>query len=191
MNDSSTGGFLTPGSTPAPVEGMDLDAVLQQMIVGLTGIAGNLVRPRWQPVVPKQPEASVNWCAVGIVDIVPDNSPFVQHQADGSDQMRRDEIVAVLVSFYGPAAMSLAAQFRDGLYIAQNTEFLTAHGLGLIETSAITALPDLVNQVWIRRYDLRVRMYRVIRRSYPVLNLLHGSISGFNDTDGVTFTAGV
>ncbi|MDE1905295.1 MAG: hypothetical protein KGH75_02435 [Rhodospirillales bacterium] len=192
-NDSSTGGFLPPAGSPAPVEDLALDAVVQQLVVGITGLPGNLVRPRWQPTVPKQPEASTNWCAIGVLEIEPDNAPAIIHQAagNGADLLRRDERVTVLASFYGPAGMANAALLRDGLYLAQNNDFLSSNGIGLVDTTSIVPAPELVNQQWIRRWDMRVRFYRVILRSYPVLNLLHAQATIFNDGDAVTVTAGV
>lgn len=162
---------------------------MQQLVTGITGIQGSLVRPRWQPSVPRQPEAIVNWCAIGVLDIEPDNAPAFLHQPSGSDLMRRDEKLTVLASFYGPGAMSNAALLRDGLYLPQNNEFTNSNGLGLIDTSSIVAAPEFVNQQWIRKYDLRIRFYRVVLRSYPVLNLLHAQAT--ISTASVTVTAGV
>src|SRR4051812_9766277 len=55
-NDSSTGGYLSPVVASSALQDAALDALLQQMVAGITGLPGNMVRPRWQPVTPKQPE---------------------------------------------------------------------------------------------------------------------------------------
>lgn len=180
MGDSSTPGYLQPTGTP-PAEDAALDAIFQQMIVGLTGLPGNMVRPRWQPTVPKQPEPSINWCAVGVMDIEPDANPYEQQNADGSYTFIRHEVLPVLCSFYGPAAMSYAAQARDGIYVSQNNAMLDQHEMGLVEASRITPAPDLINQQWVRRYDLTIRIRRRVVREYPILTILSAQASVDSD----------
>lgn len=170
-NDSTAAGYLQPVGG-APLEDSALDAIFQQMIVGLTGLPGNMVRPRWQPTVPKQPEPNVNWCAVSVMDIEPDPNPYEQQNDDGSESFIRHEILPVLCSFYGPSAMSYAAQARDGIYVSQNNAMLDQHEMGLVEASRITPAPDLVNQQWVRRYDLTIRVRRRVVRTYQILDIL-------------------
>ena len=57
-NTSATGGFLSPLSTPAPLEDQALADFFQQYVAGITGIAGNLVRPRWQAEPPNIPQVA-------------------------------------------------------------------------------------------------------------------------------------
>ena len=69
------------GSNPyfipsAPLEDDALDAVLQAMVVGITGLSGDLVRSQWQVVSPKQPERYTNWCAIGVLTSTPDDNPW-------------------------------------------------------------------------------------------------------------------
>ena len=179
-NDSSTGGYLQPTGTP-PAEDAALDAIFQQMIVGLTGLPGNMVRPRWQSTVPKQPEPTVNWCAVGVMDTEPDANPYEQQNADGSYSFIRHEVLPVLCGFYGPAAMSYAAQARDGIYVSQNNAMLDQHEMGLVEASRITPAPALINQQWVRRFDLTIRIRRRVVRTYPILTVLSAQASVDSD----------
>jgi hypothetical protein len=180
-NDSSTGGYLQPTGTPPPEDAV-LDAIFQQMIVGLTGLPGNMVRPRWQPTVPKQPEPNVNWCAVGMMDIEPDANPYEQQNADGSYSFIRHEILPVLCSFYGPTAMSYAAQARDGIYVSQNNAMLDQHEMGLVEASRITPAPALINQQWVRRFDLTIRIRRRVVRTYQILTVLSAQATAKSET---------
>jgi hypothetical protein len=170
-DDSSVAGYLQPVGI-APPEDAALDAIFQQMIVGLTGMPGNMVRPRWQTTVPKQPEPNVNWCAVGVMDIEPDPNPYEHLNDDGSESFIRHEILPVLCSFYGPSAMSNAAQARDGIYVSQNNAMLDQHEMGLVEASRIIPAPELLNQQWVRRYDLTIRIRRRIVRTYQILSVL-------------------
>lgn len=208
MNDSSTGGYLTPSVASPPLEDAELDALIQQMVVGITGLPGNMVRPRWQPVVPKQPEPSVNWCAIGVTTQDSDAGPAIVHQADfvgnvvladgtqvaessgpvgygdinGRDTYIRHQDIEVLASFYGPNGKRYAQQLSDGLAIPQNREQLGVNDMAFVDAGAIRAVPEMVNQQWIRRYDMTVRLRRKITRTYAVLNLLSADVQ--TTTDG-------
>lgn len=185
-NDSSTGGYLSPAVASPPLEDDALTAIFQQMIVGITALPGNMVRPRWQPNPPKQPEPTVNWCALGIsVQTLDDGPAIVHNQAgNGSDTYIRHEQIDVLASFYGPAAMQNAQLLSDGLAIPQNLEQLKAQDMNSVDTGQIRAAPDLINEQWIRRYDLQMTFRRKITRSYAVLNIL--TAQGTVQTNTVT-----
>jgi hypothetical protein len=182
MPDSSTGGYLQPVGA-SPPEDADLDAIFQKLIVGITGLPGNMVRPRWQPTVPKQPEPATNWCAIGVTGIEHDANSYEQHnpEGDGSDTFIRHEILTVLCSFYGTNALNYAAQARDGMYVAQNNSTLDQFEMGLVEVGAIITAPDLINQQWVRRFDLSMRIRRRVVRTYPILTVLSAEASVDSD----------
>ena len=193
--DSSTGGYLAPTTTPAPLEDSALYDFLHDVIAGITGLAATSVRPRWQPEPPEQPESAVDWLAFGIMRQKADMFPYVFHVASGSgkDIFRNHEEMEILSSSYGPNAQGYASRLRDGLYIAQCRESLFVNGMGLIETGEIISVPELVSECWLNRADLTIRIRREIRREYPVLNILsfHGTL--YPDPEGPgerTFNAG-
>ncbi len=66
-NTSATGGFLVPTSA-APDEDTALEDFIHDFIAGVTGIAADMVRPRWQPTPPRQPPVGANWCAFGVTE---------------------------------------------------------------------------------------------------------------------------
>lgn len=173
-NDSSTGGYLSPAVASPPLEDDALTAIFQQMIVGITALPGNMVRPRWQPNPPKQPEPTVNWCALGIAVQTPDDGPAIVHNgsSNGSDTYIRHEQIDVLASFYGPNAMQNAQLLSDGLAIPQNLEQLKANDMNSVDTGQIRAAPDLINEQWVRRYDIQLTFRRKITRTYSILNIL-------------------
>lgn len=182
--DSSTGGILSPADAPAPAQDADLDALLQSAIASITGLPGSLVRPRWQPTMPKQPEASVDWCALGVTSSDPDAGPSIEHisAGDGTDRYARHEELELLASFYGPHASAFASRLRDGLAIPQNMETLHANDIGFVECGKARTVPDFVNQTWIRRVDMLVRFRRKVTRIYAVRNVLAADIHLIDDT---------
>jgi hypothetical protein len=182
-NDSSVAGYLQPVGA-SPPEDADLDAIFQKLVIGITGLPGNMVRPRWQATVPKQPEPSTNWCAIGVTGIEHDANSYEQHNpaGNGLDTFIRHEVVTVLCSFYGANALSYATQARDGMYVAQNNSTLDQYEMGLVEVESIVTAPELVNQQWIRRFDLSMRIRRRVVRTYPILNILSAEATAKSET---------
>ncbi|MFM0044122.1 phage neck terminator protein [Paraburkholderia sediminicola] len=183
-NDSTQSGYLVPTAPSPPLEDAALDAVFQQMIVGLTNLPGNMVRPRWQATVPKQPDPSVNWCAIGVTNSETDANPVITHNpgGNGSDTLLRNEVLTVLASFYGPNASANASQARDGLFVAQNNDMLTTNLMGLVDVGRKMPAPELVNQQWIRRFDFEIRVRRQIVRTFNILNILSAQATVDSDT---------
>lgn len=178
MNDSSTGGFIGQ-LDPLPLNDAALDDLLQQLVVGVTGLSGSLVRPRWQwpisgpNIPPTQPPPDTDWCSIGVMNLIPHDYPYEGHQGggDGSDLQISWETLDVMASFYGPNCRGNASTLRAGLYISQNRESLIQFGIKLREAGAITVVPDLVNVQWINRCDIPLVFDREIHRTYPILNL--------------------
>ena len=185
---SATGGFLSPVGSQQE-QGHLFDRLIQQVIVGITGLAGELVRPRWQPKPPPQPPAEADWAAFGIDGITADTNPSVVHDPNGNggagvDILTRDEVAAILVSFYGPNAHGCATTLRDGFGIHQNLETLFHAECGLVRVGAIQPAGDIVNQQIIRRVDFRVWLRRRVKRVYAVRNVL--SAEGVIATESVS-----
>jgi hypothetical protein len=178
-NTSATGGPLAPNPTPAPqpLEGQALLTFLQGWMVGILGISGTLVRPRWQPEPPNIPTEGTAWVALGITARPSDTYPFIGRVAGviDADQLQRHEQLNILCSFYdlgsGGQADSLAAILRDGVAVPQNRELLAANGMGLTEIGEPLTVPSLLKQRWLYRVDLPLVVGRQIVRQYPVLSL--------------------
>jgi hypothetical protein len=181
---SATGGTLLPASSPAPLEDVDLDAAFQSAVAAITGIDGTLVRPRWQPNPPKQPEPNVDWCALSVMDSKPDAGPAIIHDGSGlgSDINIRHEELVVLVSFYGPRSQWFAGVLRDGIGIPQNMESLKQIDIAFVECGPTRTAPELVNQQWIRRRDMSMRFRRKVTRLYSIRNIASADVHVFDDT---------
>lgn len=169
---------------PAPAEDVDLDAIIQQTVRGVCGLQGDLVRPRWQAILPKQPEPGVDWVAIGITAITADAGPAIVHNplGQGTDTYYRHEDIEVLASFYGPHSQKLASMFRDGIAIPQNQEPLGVVDMAFVDCGQIRPVPDLVNAQWIHRQDMSVRFRRKVTRVYGIESLSIADIHLFDDT---------
>lgn len=188
-NDSTEEGYIAP-SLSAPYD-TTLENILHDAIVGMTGLAGALVRPRWQPAAPVQPAYDVNWCAFGIVRTPVDAFAYEHHDTtgQGSNSVDRDEILEVLHSFYGPAAHAYCERFRDGFEVSQNRAVLQSHGVGLIEVGEASILPALLKEQWVKRVDATVKYRRRTSRKYPVLTIV--SAQGQLSIDSYTVSLNV
>jgi len=169
--------YLAPDSTPIPPYDGSLDDIFHDLIQGVTGIDPTLIRPRWQPSPPNQPDFDANWVAFGITSQEVDTFAWVGHNPAGNsglgtNELERDERVTVLHSFYGPSGSALMARYRDGLQIDQNREALATFGVKLVEVQPSPNVPALLKEKWVRRIDLPVVFIRRVKRSYSVPSLV-------------------
>ena len=202
-NDSSTGGYLVPSSAP-PLENGALDAFLQVAVAGITGLPGTMVRPRWQTPVPKHPEATADWCAVGIISETPEYGAYERHwrgepsnpndpAGQGYDEQIRHETLEIMATFYGPDSRGNAKLLRDGIAVDQNREVFFLNNMNFVSADCkVTNVPELINETWFRRVDLTFYVRREIDRTYPILNLLSAPIAIQSDAPDTSdsFTAG-
>jgi hypothetical protein len=201
-NTSATGGLLLPGpgvysydfsliSDPAywsesnPTDGQPLEDLLQQIVRGMTGLPGDLVRPLWQPEPPPIPSYETDWIALGVVSadldpgfpfewIEPPPSP-VPVGADGEllgTFMIQHEIFELKCVFYGPHSDWFDALVRDAFSVGQNRELLFLAGMGLVSVGTGVLVPEYIQSRWWRRIDRSIRIHREIRRLYPILELV-------------------
>jgi hypothetical protein len=185
-NDSSTGGFLPPNPSPAPLQDAALADFFQGLVVGITGMEASLVRPRWQPEPPDMPVG--DWAAIGIMSRESDTFAYeswVGTDANGMAQLQRHEVLKLQVSFYGPNADDNCGLFKDGLQVSQNREVLQINNMGLVETQDATAVPTIIKEKWVYRVDLNFSIKRQIIRTYPVFALQYALIELIEDVPPV------
>ena len=177
-NTSAIGGFLTPTS-PLPIEDVALEDVITATVAGITGIDPTLVRPRWQPSPPKEPEYCIDWCGVGVLNETPDAGlPSIIHNpADngglGSSTTYQQSILEIMASFYGPNARGLASLLRDGLMVSQNREAMAALDMALVSKPGESRrVPELINNIWRNRVDVSFSVRRNVKRTWAIESAL-------------------
>lgn len=175
-NTSATGGYLA--GQLAPLADDELDDAIQAAVASISGLPGDLVRPRWQPTPPKTPEPDVNWIALGVTSTTPDAGPYIHHDGagDGVTHSQRHAELELLVSCYGPQAVGYANLLRDGFGIPQNMEALKRAGLGFVDTGAVRRAPELVNQQWYNRADFTLRFRVATVQRWAVLSVLEATL---------------
>lgn len=193
-NTSATGGVLSPIGA-LPLDDVDLDAVFQTLVVGITGLDGALIRPRWQITMdvagnlggaPKQPEVTVDWCAIGVVNVKQSAGPWlVYNEADNTELYWDHEELTILATMYGPNCQKFMRLLRAGLNVPQNTESLLPFMIRYVGCGPIRTVPELVNQQWIRRQDISLEFRRKVIMTYGIENILISEIHLIDDTGQV------
>lgn len=178
-NDSASGGYLLP--TDTVIDDQALQDLLQGAVVGITGLPGPMVRPRWQTDPPPLPAVGADWAAIGAISFDTEGNAYIEHLDEedsglGTDELTNWEAFDVIVSFYGPNAQRSAGRFRDGIQVPQNREALWTNGnIVYVDARGPENLPDLRNDQWVQRYDIRARFRRAVSRTYTVRNLVEAS----------------
>lgn len=181
-NTSATGGYLQ--QVAGPMEGLDLRRFLGTVLVGVSGLDPQLVRPSWQQNPPPIPNIDTDWMAFGISARRADNDPYQAEKDDGQRSiMARHEELDILLTFYGPNCLQIAGEVRDGFELTQNTESLLLAGMAYIDLSDIIHAPELVNDRYFDRADTTLTIRREVRREYRILNFVsaYGAIHANRD----------
>jgi len=185
-NDSTTLGFLTPVSV-LPINDRPLEDIFAQVITGITGLAANMVRPRYQPTVPNQPEFDVDWVAFGVSITEQDVYPYHRQVAtlerpDGDTIVERDEYMEVLCSFYGANNHQYMGRWRDGLAIEQNRYTMGALGIKLVAVGKNPVnVPALFKNTWTRRVDLTCQFSRRVSVTYGVRTIQSATVELYTE----------
>ncbi|MDV0592625.1 hypothetical protein RZP54_27190 [Raoultella ornithinolytica] len=146
----------------------------------MTGLDKNVVYPRWTDPQIQIPKNGTTWCAFGITGIQEDFNPAYRQGEESAEQWSH-ETVSLILCFYGPQGLATATRFRDGLLVAQNNEELNRSGLTFMQQGRILNLPELINNQWVRRYDISVDLRRKITRQYGIQSLVDAPVQFFGD----------
>lgn len=199
-NTSATGGYLRQVS--GPTEGQSLLRLFHGLLAGLTGFTATLIRPLWQQTPPAIPEPSVNWLAFGIQTITPEPGGAYQVQSTFTEtittidpeteeeideevesdcsRLTRHEVIVLALQVYGPNCQHTANHIRDTLEIGQNRAALSLAGVGFVGADPVTHIPELVNERWYDRADIKLVFRRKTERIIRILPFAQavGEING-------------
>jgi hypothetical protein len=164
-NNSSTGGPLTALSRSAQTD-LQLEDLLHDWIVGLTGLDPTLVRPAFQPDPPPIPAFEVTWCAFYVTRTENDWDPVVRHWSDG-DTVFRNQRIELTLTFYGPTSGDVALDFRMATGVRQNEEAL-GDQVALVSVEDQVTTSEVIKGRWQRRVDVPVVLRRAIQFLYAV-----------------------
>ncbi|HEM7577742.1 TPA: hypothetical protein U2J86_004781 [Serratia marcescens] len=178
-NDSTAPGYLTPVSD-GPTYDEALERQISRWIRGVTGMEKDKVYPRWTDPQPQIPKTGTTWCAFSITSL-PDDMYPAHVQGEESAEQWSHETIEILCCFYGPQGMSVATQFRSGIFVSQNNDELKKIGLNFLDCGRILNLPELINNQWVRRYDIAVRLRRKVIREYGIKSLVEAPVKFFGE----------
>lgn len=183
--DSTQSGYLAPADPPPDYDAA-LEDIFQAACVGITGLSGDLVRPKWQAQPANAPDQATSWASVGIVIAERQWDSFQTHDPNaalgiGVSTVQGQENIEVTFSFFGPQSMAYATRMRDGMSVTQNRDALGAAGIKFVEYKPLVNLPALLKDTWQRRVDLKGIFNRWVVRTYSIRNF--DSASGTIDNE--------
>jgi hypothetical protein len=187
MSTSATGGYLVQTETPLPGD-LTFEQYIQQVFVGMLGVDGTQVRPKWQKNAAKfDPTPEDNTLMFGVTEVLPDANSFQKFDSEGNTVMQRHEEISILCSFYGELSKQRAIQLRDAFEISQNRDALREANMGLKSISPTTNVSELKGQVWFKRVDMTIVLKRQVDKTFSVLALVgvQGTIEGQKSNDQI------
>jgi len=207
-SDSTQAGYLVQTFPPHVADQLDSTFVLDQsmltlanslddddlfnffhdFIVGLTGIANELVLPRWQPEPPNIPATALNFAAFGVTSYKADTYAADVLKAAGTFELHRHETIELMVSFFGQNCGAYGRIFRDGIQVEQNRDVLSMNNFGLLECNDVVMAPTLFKERWLRRADVAFTVRRQVVRGFPVQPLVGATIVVNNEKYTETIT---
>lgn len=166
-----TAPYMQPASTTPLPNGLTLAQFIQTVMVGVSGLPGTLVRPKWQAAPPKQPDIETNWMAIGVESSTPDANAYIAENSSAQVISQRTERLEISCAIYGPSAFAIYGLIRDGFQIPNNLFVLSYANMGFVEVTEGRHVPDLVNERYIDRVVTSVVLRRLVQRIYPILSI--------------------
>lgn len=186
---SQNAGYLVPASEP--VNDDAYEDIVQSAIVGITGLPGSSVRPRWQVNPPNLPNIESDWCAFGQQNQTPEQFVWEGHDptgaaGEGINVVEKDVEQEWLCSFYGPNCRAVAERFRTGLAVGQNRAALITQGVMVVGCGDLVSVPALLQQRWSKRVDTRLTLRRRLRFTFPIRTIEQSGSLGLDNEVYVT-----
>ena len=175
MNTSATGGYLTPSGWEDYLKDETVTTFprfMHSVLVGVTGLPREMVRPAFQRTPYKMPDYSTDWMAYNLTNFTGEKG---SGYSNGSC-LSKHETFECVCYFYGDKATEYASTARDGFELSQNRSSLLINGMGYNGASSIVRVPQLVNDQYYEQVNMTFYFSREIKREYHVLNF--SSVAG-------------
>jgi hypothetical protein len=181
---SASGGYLTP-TIVEDLNDIALAKFLQQVVVGIVGLPGNMVRPRWQVEPPNIPDLGTNWAAIGPGTRKRDAySARIRSNGNESTTVIRNRTLDILCSFYGPMAETNVEILAMGLEVPQNREVMRASGFNIVGGAGDSIpTPVQIKNLWNYRMDIPFTLRQQQIYTYTVLDVLSAQGTVLIQTD--------
>ncbi|MEA1064296.1 hypothetical protein QNH14_04500 [Apirhabdus apintestini] len=175
-NSSNAPGWLTPRNDD-PAYDAELDKLIAGWITGVSGLSSQAVIPMRNEG--QEPPKVENWCEYAAVFIGRDPNAVCTAQEEELVTLKRGETVSCRLWFWGPLGQRYAARFLDGVLVAQNQDELRALGFAFGGHGALIGVAKQINNQWVKRYDVTLRLYRTVAREYGVMSLTQAPVTFF------------
>jgi len=166
MNSSKTGGYLLPED--ATLTGQAYTRLIQQFLVGVTGLDGTLVRPADQKDPPPVPESSIDWLAFRLTSITPGDNAY-QKPGEETLETQRHNTQTLQLMFYGPACSDNAMRFLDAIQISQNRDVIRREGVTIADWGEPLNMSEIVNGQTYWRCDVQMQIAREEKRIFQIM----------------------
>lgn len=170
--------YIRPYSSAQLPGDLTVTQFIQSVLVGLSGLPGTMVRPKWQAEPPKNPPGiDESWISFGINLGIQNNDPYIATSPTDNTAIvsQRQQALDVGISIYGPLALEIFGIIRDGWHIPQNTQALTAANMGFTSMAPARSIPDLQNGRFYNRVETSVVLQQQVNRTYKVPTILSAS----------------
>lgn len=168
--------------TTAPNEpeyGDELDWQIQDIVAGLTGLDGSMVRPRWQQNPPATPDFDADWAAVAVSYVDADENPYID-----TNGLVAHETIEALLSLYGPNGRRNAMRVIHGMKLPDNIATFESMGLYYSRSEYVRSFPELYNNQWMKRYDVTMTMRRKTVLDYAIDQYSDANVNVTPDAPG-------
>lgn len=143
---------------------------MHSVLVGVTALPREMVRPAFQRTPFKMPDYDVNWLAYNLTNFTAEKGSGYLKGA----LLERHESFECVCYFYGAAAVDYAIVTRDAFELPQNRKALLDNGIGYDGASAIVRVPELVNSQYYEQVNMTLYFSRQVKRRYYVLDFKSG-----------------
>ncbi len=145
-----------------------LEDAIHGTIAGLTGLDPDAVRPRFQMTPPNMPMQRTNWCAFGLQRTEYPGQSETASISETEIEVRQEEHLFFLLSFYGENASRNEARLRGGLQIDINRAPLWDAGIVVLSHGSAVKVPALLKTIWQPRVDATIVFSRFSSHVYTV-----------------------